>query len=109
MRNSACLGHDPIQPFHYVIEANRLATLIQTCFLSIGPSNAPPRQVVWHASKEDIHVLNVDGSRFEESGRAGFGGLLRSGGGDWIVGFSGCIGISDCAQAELMEILKAWK
>lgn len=54
-------------------------------------------------------MLNVDGSRFEESGRAGFGGLLRSGGGDWIVGFSGCIGISDCAQAELMEILKAWK
>lgn len=104
--NSVCLGHEPVQTFCIILEANRLAALMECYFLSTGPHNLSPRQVTWHASKEDVQVLNVDGSQFEETGNAGFGGSLRGGVGEWILGFSGYIGISNCAHAKLMAILR---
>lgn len=37
-----------------------------------------------------------------------FGGTVRSEEGMWIVGYVGCIGISDGLHAELLAILHAW-
>lgn len=41
-----------------------------------------------------------------ETRRSGIGGLLRSGDGEWIVGFSGFSGSSDSLFAELFSLLR---
>lgn len=49
-------------------------------------------------------VLNMDGSSMENPCPAGFGGLLRTGQGDWRLGFYGSIGISENLQAKLAAV-----
>jgi ribonuclease HI len=46
----------------------------------------------------------VDGSCLGDSGRAGAGGLIRSGDGSWLIGFSCFLGIADNTYAELMAL-----
>ena len=45
--------------------------------------------------------LNTDGSANGTSGLAGCGGVIRNDEGQWIVGFSKCIGITNSFAAEL--------
>ena len=45
--------------------------------------------------------LNTDGSANGTSGLAGCGGVIRNDEGQWIVGFSKCIGITSSFAAEL--------
>lgn len=103
-RNAASLGHEPISVTNTVILANRWGTLLNVCFPLAGPQVILPRTVTWHGSRENITVLNVDGSYMDGSQHAGFGGLLRSGEGEGITGFSGHLGSSDYLFAELMAI-----
>lgn len=55
-------------------------------------------------TREDVWVLNVDGSSLGNLGRAGIGGVLRYAGG-WICGFLGYIGEADSLKAELLALL----
>ena len=57
----------------------------------------------WHPTREDCFVLNVDGSCLCD-GRAGAGGLIRIGDGNWVTGFSGFMGIANNTYAELMTL-----
>lgn len=50
--------------------------------------------------------INIDGSSFENSGHAGFGGLIRDEHGRWISDFSIYIDITTNMQAELGTILQ---
>ncbi|PNX61434.1 ribonuclease H, partial [Trifolium pratense] len=54
-------------------------------------------------------VLNVDGSYLGSPGRAGFGGLIRKGSGECIIGFSGFLGIANVILAELMALYHGLK
>lgn len=49
-------------------------------------------------------VMNVNGSSLGNPGPAGFGGLLRSGDGEWRLGFYGSIGVADNLEAELAAL-----
>lgn len=62
------------------------------------------RWVTWHPSREEVTVLNVDGSWVRNPGHGDYGGLLRRADGEWIVGFAGSVGGSDSLQAELMAL-----
>lgn len=64
-----------------------------------------PRWVTWHASREDLVVLNVDGSCVGNLWPYGFGGPLRYSNGVWIKGFSGHLGISNNLHVELLALL----
>jgi ribonuclease HI len=46
----------------------------------------------------------VDGSYLGDSDRAGAGGLIRSGDGSWLIGFSCFLGKADNTYAELMAL-----
>lgn len=50
-------------------------------------------------------VLNIDDSSFGHLGRMGFGGVLRDGEGNWILGIYGHLGFSDCLKEELAGLL----
>lgn len=65
-----------------------------------------PRWVLWHPTAEDVVVLNVDGSSLQNPGPSGFGGVLHSGQGEWIVGFHDYLGNTDILHAELMALLR---
>ena len=45
--------------------------------------------------------LNTDGSANGNPGLAGCGGVIRDDSGQWIVGFSKCIGITNSFAAKL--------
>lgn len=64
------------------------------------------RQVTWHPTRENIIVLNVDGSCLGKPGLAGFGGLLMQGDGKWIQRFYGYLGIADNLKAELVAVFQ---
>lgn len=76
------------------------------CFPVAGPNRSSVRTIAWHESREDVTVMNVDGSFVVESHRVGFGGVLRNGDGAWLVGFAGNPGGSYCLCTELMAIWK---
>ncbi|XP_045810247.1 uncharacterized protein LOC123904656 [Trifolium pratense] len=104
-RNIVCVGNELIHLFRVVAEVHKLATLIASCFPPRIHIDTPPRWTTWHSCRTSCMVLNVDGSCLGAPGRAGFGGLIRRGSGDWIVGFSGFLGVADNTYAELMIVL----
>lgn len=59
--------------------------------------------MVWHPSREDCIVLNVDDNCFQTS-RSEAGGMLRKGNGDCIMGFSSFIGNANNTHVELLAI-----
>ncbi|PNX73497.1 ribonuclease H [Trifolium pratense] len=67
------------------------------------------RAITWTPPIEGTIKVNVDGSSFNNPGRSGFGGVLRDSNGNWLLGFSGFIGISTSLCAELHAILNGLK
>ncbi|PNX89138.1 ribonuclease H, partial [Trifolium pratense] len=65
--------------------------------------------VTWIPPLEGTIKVNVDGSSFNNPGRSGFGSILRECNGNWLLGFSGFIGISTSLCAELHAILNGLK
>ena len=63
-----------------------------------------PRWVRWEWPPEGVMKLNVDGCSRGNPGLAGFGGLVRDDGGQWILGFAGRVGVADNLLPELMAI-----
>jgi ribonuclease HI len=108
-RNIVCVGNESIHMYQVLIEVRKLASLILSCFPNLLSAPKPPSWVTWHPSRDVGFVLNVDGSCLGDSGRAGFGGLVREGDGSWIIGFSGFLGISNITFAELMAIFHGLK
>lgn len=45
-----------------------------------------PREVVWRPPNGNAVKVNVDGSSLGNSGRAGFGGIIRNNTGEWLGG-----------------------
>lgn len=62
-------------------------------------------RIVWHGNRDPDPVPNVDGN-YNDSGRSGFGGVLRNKTSVWMSGFTGNLGFSECLHAELMTIFK---
>jgi len=66
----------------------------------------------WLKSSEGTIKIKIDGCSNGNPGRLGIGGLLRNGSGNWIIGFSGFIGLSSKVIVELNTIrfgsLLAW-
>ncbi|CAJ2665276.1 unnamed protein product [Trifolium pratense] len=108
-RNIVCVRNEPIHMYQILIEVRKLASLMLSCFSIVPSALKPPRWVTWHPSRDVGFVLNVDGSCLGDSGRAGFGGLIREGDGSWIIGFSGFLGISNNTFAELMAVFHGLK
>jgi hypothetical protein len=108
-RNIVCVGNESIHMYQVLIEVRKLASLILSCFPNLLSAPKPPSWVTWHPSRDVGFVLNVDGSCLGDSGRAGFGGLVREGDGSWIIGFSGFLGISNNTFAQLMAIFHGLK
>ncbi|PNX83362.1 ribonuclease H [Trifolium pratense] len=104
-----CVSNETIQQFQIVAESHKLATLIDACFHTMTLSDNSPRLISWHPCRTNCMVLNVDGSCLGNPGRAGFGGLIRNGGGEWIVRFSGFLGIANNTLAELMTLYHGLK
>lgn len=50
-------------------------------------------------------ALNIDGRSYGNSGRVGYGGLIRDHTGLWLLGFSGHVDFADILEAELLAIL----
>lgn len=67
-------------------------------------ANPVPRFVHWAKPPEGFVKLNFDGSALGNPGRAGFGGVVRSDSGEWIMGFSGFTGTGTNLFAELKRI-----
>lgn len=63
-----------------------------------------PPMVAWLPPHENYVKLNVDGSSLGNPGSSGYGGLIRSTTGEWIMGFSGFCGITTNLNAELLAI-----
>lgn len=58
----------------------------------------------WYPSKENVCILNVDGSNLGNLGKSGMRGLIRNANGDWIIGFTGFLGIHDNLFVEIMTL-----
>ncbi|GAU24906.1 hypothetical protein TSUD_116310 [Trifolium subterraneum] len=58
---------------------------------------------------DDTIKVDVDGSSFNNPGRSDFGGILRDSNENWLLGFSGFIGISTSLCVELQAILNGLK
>lgn len=50
--------------------------------------------------------LNVDGSAINNPSVVGFGGMIRNHNGDFILGYSGSMSISNILCAELVALLR---
>lgn len=61
-------------------------------------------RISWKKPPSGYVKLNVDDIAFGNPGRAGFGGLVRTEDGKWIIGFSGFIGHTTNLHAELKGI-----
>ncbi|CAJ2644087.1 unnamed protein product [Trifolium pratense] len=94
--------------FRIVAESHKLANLIRVC-LHKTLINIPPKLTSWHPCRTNFMVLNVDGSYLGSPGRADFGGLIRKGSGECIIGFSGFLGIANVILAELMALYHGLK
>lgn len=73
-RNAQILAQEDIPLFKLKMEVIKLANII---YASKRPPHdaTPPRMISWHSSREDVTVLNVDGSSIGNLGRSRFGGL----------------------------------
>jgi hypothetical protein len=60
--------------------------------------------VQWLKPSEGTIKIKIDGCSHGNPGRSGIGGLLRNGSGNWIIGFSGFIGLSSKVIVELNTI-----
>lgn len=96
--NKACIAQENISKYQLVRDVSLLANHIALGFGSSRRQPRPPRWVTWHPSREDVAVLNVDGSCIGNPGRAGFSGLLRTTEGEWMIGFYGFLVIGDNLQ-----------
>ncbi|MCH88087.1 ribonuclease H protein [Trifolium medium] len=65
----------------------------------------PSRHLTWSPPLDSIIKVNVDGSSLSNTGRSGFGGLMRNNNGEWLLGFFGFSFITTCLAAELYLIL----
>lgn len=89
--NTKCLGGEEV-PCHKVVREVR--TLAQAISMGYATQNQHTRQdrwATWHSDRTPVHVLNVDSSSLGNPGPAGFGGLLRTHEGEWLVGYYGSI------------------
>ncbi|PNX89071.1 ribonuclease H, partial [Trifolium pratense] len=64
----------------------------------------PLCHVSWVTPLGNTIKVNVDGNSLNNPGRADFGGIMRNSRGNWLLGFSGFIGIATSLQAELHAI-----
>jgi len=62
--------------------------------------------ICWEPPPEGWMVLNTDGAVKMHCGRAGAGGVIRNAQGEWIVGFSECLGFCEPLKAELKGVLR---
>ncbi|KAG6755285.1 hypothetical protein POTOM_041104 [Populus tomentosa] len=74
--NTTRKGKFAVELIHYLLYS-RSSTLVQ-----------------WLKPSEGTIKIKIDGCSNGNPGRSGIGGLLRNGSGNWIIGFSGFIGLS---------------
>ena len=58
----------------------------------------------WEKPSPGWVCLNIDGSTLRNLGRAGYGGTIRNDRGEWLGGFSRCIGVTASFIAELCAL-----
>ena len=61
-------------------------------------------RIRWEKPSPGWVRLNIDGSALGNPGRAGCGGIIRNDRGDWLGGFSRCIGVTTSFIAELWAL-----
>lgn len=69
--NSVCIGGEDVQIHKLVREANHLTYVLDLALRSHTSQDRRERRVTWHPSREDVLVLNVDGSSMGNPGPAG--------------------------------------
>jgi len=62
------------------------------------------KSICWEKPREGWLTLNVDGLAAGASGKAGGGGLIRDGNGEWVIGFARKIGTTTSFMAELWAL-----
>lgn len=108
-RNAKCIGGEDIPLQKILRDVKIMEQAIARGFRFQHHTERTARWVTWHQSREDVVVLNVDGSADGSLGRAGFGGLLRQGDGAWMLGFYGSLGATSSLLAVLFFGLQtAW-
>lgn len=112
-RNVVTIGKKQEPLFKLIMDVNNIASLLGTVVQVQHRQCVPERWVAWHPSREDIIVLNVDGSSQGNPGTSGFGGLLRRGDGSWISGYMGFLGVTGSLHSELVALFHglelAWR
>jgi ribonuclease HI len=105
-RNALCLSNETITLPRLAFQINASVDDINLCFNSTTTGPASDRYVRWNSNNFSCAIINVDGSCIGSPARAGFGGLIRNGGGLYLTGFSGFIPhTTDILLAELTAIL----
>lgn len=99
--NVKCIGGEDSLLQQVIGEAKFMEQTIIIGFRSSTQSQRNERTVTWHPSREDVVVLNVDGSAFGQPGRAGFRGLLRRGDSEWLIGYYGSIVVAGSLLAKM--------
>lgn len=76
-RNATCITKELVQIFELLREVRGFAEILLLCYSPRQTPMITVRWVSWHPSREEIVILNVDGSNRGNLRRAGVGGLLR--------------------------------
>jgi ribonuclease HI len=66
-------------------------------------------QIRWLRPRQDYLCLNTDGAMKAGSQKAGCGGVIRDGSGNWVCGFAKALGTCSAFVAELWGILEGMK
>jgi len=93
-RNASCLNNETITLQRLASQINALAEDIKICYHQPRHVQVSDRHVRWNNSNLSCAILNIDGSCIGSPTQAGFGGLIRNGGGLYQTGFSGFIPLS---------------
>lgn len=102
--NVKCIGGEDSSLQQVIGEAKFMEQTIIIGFSSSTQSQRNERTVTWHPSREDVVVLNVDGSASRQPGRAGFGDLLRRGDSEWLIGYYGSTGVARSLLAKMATL-----
>lgn len=67
-----CIANDPIDLFKLKREIYNHAANLQSCFTKCQAPDREPRYVTWNPTRENLAILNVDGSSMGNPGPSGF-------------------------------------
>ena len=95
------------QNFRPGVHSEAMFQVLEFLHCVLNPKIARSRRVIqirWEKPSLGWVRLNIDGSVLGNPGRAGCGGIIQNDRGEWLGGFSRCIGITTSFIAELWAL-----